>query len=76
MLSKKCVPIATTLLSFPSTEVTPLPIVVSFINKGYPTANLLAFDLCEVKKNLSALVPAPPEPVSYTHLTLPTICSV
>ena len=62
MLSRKFVPIATMLLSFPSTEVTPLPIVVSLTKIGYPTANLLALDLCEVKKNLSALVPAPPEP--------------
>ena len=42
MLSKKCVPIATTLLSFPSTEVTPLPIVVSLIRRGYPTAEELS----------------------------------
>ena len=30
----------------------------------------------EIVEQLNAPAPSSPEPVSYTHLTLPTICSV
>ena len=61
MLSRNCVPIATTELLCPYTEVTPAPTLVSVTNIGYPGFNLvtvsftnnpLLFGLTALKKNL------------------------
>ena len=56
MLSKKVDPIDTIDELCVSTDVIPVPTVVSLINTGYPTSNEFAL-LSALKKNLSADCP-------------------
>ena len=44
--------------------------------KATADAERLAAELAFATARLAELAADPPEPVSYTHLTLPTICSV